>query len=1241
MNKRIISLALAIIMLLSAAFVSGAYFVAADDLVEEPVPLYTGNFVGGGFENDDDLSQWTVKNQKDQTISIDTETTHNGSDGAMVIEMPTAYYGTNTILNFRGKTVAGASDSFNAEASYLAEMYIKTSEDFSGSVYMRLRQNNQYITIDNNPDLLLLGTKTAGGKPFTNWQKIKTSGFSVGNSEIQMLLYVNGTGTIWIDDIALKEDKNLVQNGGFDSGSNPWMNWGGEGNGKTVEVVNDETCASPGALKFTVDPKQGGMAYMVNDFGDIDINKQYTLSIDVKCEDVAVGDAFVRLYEYYADADGNTKTNFLTCYGSDDALATGGTTDWQHFDVKLTGFKPTHINIVLMIYLKNGGTVYYDNISITEREKINVAAGQIGADPEPGEVEAMTSVSLVSSDDSSDIYYTIDGSDPATSPTAYLFDSRRGIYVTEDMNIKACAVSEESVGEVFEFNYTCPKGIIEEDALFKEVVYPSNITLDTTTKKVGNNSIKIQGNGGMRYLSTGDMPIDSAFDYKLEFWAKTEDLMDASNAFVNIFLEGHGSAQNIIDGSWGAYIDTSNIISGMKETQDWTHYEVIINELEEFWPTINVSAGVMNESGALWIDGVKLTALPLNHFPLTVSSDGKVYGNNYYRDNFFGNFELDQSFLIKNNSNNIESGLMTYTVYNDKDLNNAIGGGDFNVSVFGRGTGTGTANLTMCASFGTYTVKFHMKNERGYEYYAGSIKVAVIKDASKINSDSIFGVNGMATPQFDIYKSTGIGMVRSDLYWDELEPVEGTLTVTERYEELVNKGIENGFEQLFIVNPGSIPSWYDTEGNNNFPRSDKQIAQFMNFTKMIVEHFKGRVKYYEFCNEADWIGNVKVDAETYAKVLKEFYKTVKEADPDAYVIAGSTSLFHLDWAKVVIENSGKYFDIWSLHPYANPNAPEDSYGGNWIGNMEELQKMLTAAQGKEVPVIVDEWGYSDNRASNGSNKFINATWFVRNMAMAESVGFIDRLIVYRDFDGGTGNNYVQEQNFGLYELHTSTTAYARPHVPAITNYLNMTNGYDFSERLDLAKGLYAYKYTSKTSNKDLYLLWTKDVKYVANITTTSDSGRLYDLFGNILSASYDGNLLSTDIDGSVLYLTLDEKDKIESVVLLDENGKDVSKEEEKPEEPKDEAVKDNNNNTDEDEEIIETIGGTETEENAPKKQLVRRKKVTKKVVKNNNNEDDGFNYIPLIIAGVAVVVAAGAGVFFIIFFKKRKNRKKA
>lgn len=1240
MKRRIIALTLTISVFISAIFISAVNPVADDEGTATEI---TEIIAGGGFNSEEDFALWKVAAKNDRTVELDAENPHSGTS-SLKVTMPTAYYtGTPKPLKLTASSTTGASATFDPEASYNLEMYIKTSEDFSGSVYVRIRQGMSYVMDGTNPDLLLLGAKNEGGKAFTGWTKLSTPTISLEKQDITMIVYVNGTGTIWIDDVNIKADKNLVLNGGFDINTAEWNNWGslGDGVGKEISHTKTETCASPGALKLHIDEDTEGMIYMASSGIVIDPKKQYTLSIDVKCEGVELGGAFVRLFQHYTNEAGDTASTWLRCYGAEDALTTGGTTDWQHFEVKLAGWEPTIQNFNLMIYLQTSGTVYYDNISIVEREKMSVAAGEIGADPEPGAVEPMTQVSLVSSDDSSDIYYTLDGSDPTNSSTARLYDSNYPIPVSEDMKIRACAVSEESIGEVFDFDYTCPKGKIEEDALWAELNTAAQITLDSDVKKFGNNSMKIQGAGGNRYASTGDIRIDGAFDYKLEFWVKTEELLDAENAYINVFMAGSGSVINEIDGRVGAYVKTTNIIKGIKETQDWTKYEILIDDLDGFWPTINLTAGLMNESGAMWIDGVKLTMLPYELYPLTASGDGKTYGNNYYRENLFGNFSLDQGFILTNNTNNIESGTLTYSVFNDKDMENSLGGGDVNVSVFPHSMATSSVNLTMCGSYGTYTVKFEVTNARGYTYPAGSIKVAVIRDVSDKQDDSILGVNSNFEDSTHLKKS-GMTMMRLDFHWKNAEVTEGTLTVQERFDNIVESANENNIDVMLILGDGDGPSWFKPGNGDRFPKTDEEIAQFVNYTKMSVEYFKGKVKYYELYNETDW-GSIRCKGSEYAKLLKAFYKAVKEVDPTANVVAGACTGTNIYWTRDVFEalDGEVCMDYWSCHPYANPKSPEER---EWLASIEAVEDAAISILGQKVPLLLDELGWSDNESGGGVNQQEQLKWYVRIMAYADSLDYVERVCLYCDVNHGSANKYAQELRWGMFGSSFAAGAYARPFVPALTNWVYMTDGYSVESTEKTADGLHIFKYSGEGKDKDVYMLWTEDTDMTAKITTASTDGRLYDIFGNMLPVGYEENSLTTEVNGDVIYLTLKKGEKINSIEILKDESPDTNKPEDKndqdPDQKNDQAVSsgDNTSNSGDNSFFTNTDNNTDTE-NKPttEKQLVTKKKVIKKVTKAVGG-DDSFNYLPVIIGCAAAVVAAGAAVFLIIFFKKRKKR---
>jgi len=183
MKKKLLSIVLIISILLSTTYILGASLVLA-----EGASSYHGNFQGGGFENEEDLSLWTVGGKTDQTVAIDSSNGYNGSGSALAITMPTAYYTSGSVLNLRGKTVTGAEQSFDTNAQYYAEMYIKTSADFNGSVYLRLRQNSKYVQIGGNSDLTLLGAKDTGVSGTQSYIRIKTAEFTLTKHSIQMLL---------------------------------------------------------------------------------------------------------------------------------------------------------------------------------------------------------------------------------------------------------------------------------------------------------------------------------------------------------------------------------------------------------------------------------------------------------------------------------------------------------------------------------------------------------------------------------------------------------------------------------------------------------------------------------------------------------------------------------------------------------------------------------------------------------------------------------------------------------------------------------------------------------------------------------------------------------------------------------------------------------------------------------------------------------------------------------------------
>lgn len=1117
MKKRLTAILLSLCLIITAFVNDGTARLTAAG--------YSSVIAGGSFNSETDFNLWSVYNRQDQVTAFDSANGHTAS-GSLKLTMPTSHYGDSKRFYLRSGTVDGADTDFDPKANYSAEMYIKTSEDFCGTVYLRIRQGSSYIQSGTSPDLMLLGTKNSGADGHTDWIRLKTESFSLKSLPVTVLLYVNGTGTVWIDDFDIKEDNELLTNGGFESGLDGWNNWGSlDTESKSAAISNDVTCLSAGALKLS-NTESGSMLYMVSSGIKPDPDKQYTLSLDVKAEGTENGGVFGRIYEYYNDPSGNSCVKWLSCYGSENAFATGGTTDWKHYDIRLSGFEKTATNFVVMLYLAGKGTAYFDNVSVTERVAPAVPLGTVTADIPSGTVtEPNTHLTLYSSE-GSDIYYTVDGSNPTASETAMLHNENYGILITETVEIKACAVTGNSVGAVYTFDYTCDTGLVKDDVLWGGAYQSGAAVLDGNVRMSGENSLKITGGSGTKYTTTEQIAVDGTFDYLLEFWVKTEGIPSGSNAFVNVFMPGSGSVEYEFDGSYGAYVKTKNIISDVRDGRGWTRYELLIDDLEGYWNKLIISAGIRNCTGTLWIDGVSLTALPYEYHPMSVQSDGKVFGNNYFLNNIPDGYIINQGIIFSDNANNAQSTEITYEVYNDSDMSRVIDRGAFDISV-AKGSQTNySLILNSCNSFGTYTVNFFAKDIFGHKYDVGFIKLAVIRDASDINSNSILGVNCFGTLDYGIYADSGIGLVRTDFHWKNAEAVEGQFTVNESYDKYVDSSIANGMEVMLILGDGDGPSWFKPGDSNRFPKTDTEIAQFVSYAKKAVEYFKGRVKYYEIYNEADWSTPIRVDGATYGRLLNAVYSAIKEVDPNAYVVAGATSLFHGDWAAEVFKTAPNSMDYWSCHPYANPASPESR---NWIEGVEALQESARKYTGRTVPFLFTEVGWSDNKSSGGVNQSEQLKWYVRLMAFAESVDYVEKVLIYNDCCGGTRNRYVQELRWGMFESAYSVNGWAHPFVAGLTNYICMTDGYSFNSRSEPLEGIHLFKYTSTADGKVLYMLWSEDQDFGAKVTVSGAGAVFYDIFGNRLDIPYEGNVLNVDIGGNPIYFTLNAGETVKGI----------------------------------------------------------------------------------------------------------------
>ncbi|QYY34386.1 endo-1,4-beta-xylanase [Ruficoccus sp. ZRK36] len=202
---------------------------------------------------------------------------------------------------------------------------------------------------------------------------------------------------------------------------------------------------------------------------------------------------------------------------------------------------------------------------------------------------------------------------------------------------------------------------------------------------------------------------------------------------------------------------------------------------------------------------------------------------------------------------------------------------------------------------------------------------------------SFFGAHCHLTPELiEILRGTGFRWVRlhdtSNLTkWRYVEENKGEFVFQD---EGIDAARAAGLQILGMLD--GAPPWAMKEprallGNHsvyNLPDIPNAYEYWARYVDKTVEHYKGRVDYWEVWNEP-WANESRfgLSSEMYADLLMYAYDAAKDANPES-VIVGVNSVAHSkqgdDFTAGVLAITGlDYFDIFSVHNY-NPSL----YGGH-------------------------------------------------------------------------------------------------------------------------------------------------------------------------------------------------------------------------------------------------------------------------------------------------------------------------
>ncbi|MBV8811297.1 MAG: hypothetical protein JO033_21725 [Acidobacteriaceae bacterium] len=275
-------------------------------------------------------------------------------------------------------------------------------------------------------------------------------------------------------------------------------------------------------------------------------------------------------------------------------------------------------------------------------------------------------------------------------------------------------------------------------------------------------------------------------------------------------------------------------------------------------------------------------------------------------------------------------------------------------------------------------------------------RASQIKDGFGINSDLprepfIPWNRWWWTRMFD----AGVNFIRIGQYenssdytsWEWVERNRGEYSVVPELDDYVNSLVENGVHievQLLYGNPlytspaGRTPESVTPE-NGSFhnpdrslysifwpPKTDAQIQAFLKYVAWMVNHFRGRVEYYEIWNEPNieyW--NPTANPEEYGRLFKAAAAAIHSTDPKAKAVFGGLASAETEFAKRALDacNCAPAIDVFAYHNYPayghnlNPEAVHSH--GDTNPSSKPLRDMVRAYPGIRKDLVFWDDEFND------------------------------------------------------------------------------------------------------------------------------------------------------------------------------------------------------------------------------------------------------------------------------------------
>jgi hypothetical protein len=139
-------------------------------------------------------------------------------------------------------------------------------------------------------------------------------------------------------------------------------------------------------------------------------------------------------------------------------------------------------------------------------------------------------------------------------------------------------------------------------------------------------------------------------------------------------------------------------------------------------------------------------------------------------------------------------------------------------------------------------------------------------------------------------------------------------------------------------------------------------ASGLDYVRFMVEHFRGRIRYFEifneFYNEDARAGTVEEESARYVELALPIAKAIRATAPDAKIILCGPCPLAADWILACLKKGmARYVDVVSWHPYSFPHDTDDDYAP------EELDRPRSPWAPEELKTYADSVRYLKTEAA--------------------------------------------------------------------------------------------------------------------------------------------------------------------------------------------------------------------------------------------------------------------------------------